>query len=74
MFAFLELFDRLFAFRLTAYSVQLSVSSDLPSIALMLGIIVVGLVVARATVRLHDTLTRRAACPTATEEVSSKSV
>ena len=66
-FAFLELFDRLFAFRLTAYSVQLSVSSDLPSIALMLGIIVVGLVVARATVRLHDTPTRRAACPTATE-------
>ena len=63
----LELFDRLFAFRLTAYSVQLSVSSDLPSIALMLGIIVVGLVVARATVRLHDTPTRRAACPTATE-------
>ena len=49
-FASLELFDRLFAFRLTAYSVQLSVSSDLPSIALMLGIIVVGLVVARATV------------------------
>ena len=43
-FAFLELFDRLCAFRLTAYSVQLSVSSDLPSIALMLGIIVVGLV------------------------------
>ena len=42
-------------------------SSDLPSIALMLGIIVVGLVVARATVRLHDTPTRRAACPTATE-------
>ena len=66
-FAFLELFDRLFAFRLTAYSVQLSVYSDLPSIALMLGIIVVGLVVARATVRLHDTPTRRAACPTATE-------
>ena len=66
-FAFLELFDRLFAFRLTAYSVQLSVSSDLPSIALMLGIIVVGLVVARATVRLHDTPTRRAACPTATK-------
>ena len=66
-FAFLELFDRLFAFRLTAYSVQLSVSSDLPSIALMLGIIVVGLLVARATVRLHDTPTRRAACPTATQ-------
>ena len=58
MFAFLELFDCLFAFRLTAYSVQLSVSSDLPSIALMLGIIVVGLVVARATVRLHDTPTK----------------
>ncbi len=60
-FAFLDLFDRLFAFRLTAYSVQLSVSSDLPSIALMLGsivvgLVVVGLVVARATVRLHDTL------------------
>ena len=56
-----ELCVRLFAFRLTAYSVQLSVSSDLPSIVLMLGIIVVGLVVARATVRLHDTPARSTA-------------
>ena len=48
-----ELLDRLFAFRLTAYSVQLSVSSDLPSIALMLGIIMVGLAVALTAVRWY---------------------
>ena len=41
----MELFDRLFALRLTADSVQLNVSSDLRWIALMLGSIVVGLAV-----------------------------
>ena len=48
-----QLLARLFAFQLTAYSVQISVSSDLPLIALMLGIIVVGVAVARAAARWH---------------------
>ena len=71
-YAFGDLCVRLFDFRLTDDSVQLSGSGALTTIASVLGVFVVGLVVvhlvvARATVRLHDTPGKVKACPTATE-------